>query len=419
MTYLQEAFDKFKLLEEEELSLDNDGMKELKSIINDDDDEISFVDVIDPEAETEDELEDSYIGKVILDCSVCHSKIYKNAEDVTYDDVSGLANEGDECPFCYSVDGYTIVGQVAPYDETEVKVDVEPKEDEVEVEETETEFEESCGNKPRKVRNLGKRDVDESIEDIEQRSLNSLLKDIDDRSYEEADPDLEAAMEYIKDYPEPYLNPSEMSPKARKARRVKDAVNRNKEESFKEGLENLDIETEHDKIHVSAEEKQDADKEVIAPLDPAKEQDILANSEEEEEDTSIAPVEEPEDDYQDIDIDEFDETSFDTMGESYLKNVYENVDSFKTSKVQMSGNGFIVEGVIGFKSGKNKNTSFKFEAKDCKNNKVRFIGENLQISKGRKSFTLKGTVNGKAFIPESLNYNYRVNGNRVYGTAKK
>ena len=49
-----------------------------------------------------------------------------------------------------------------------------------------------------------------------------------------------------------------------------------------------------------------------------------------------------------------------------------------------------------------------FEAHDAnKDGKVRFIGENLQISRGKKSFALRGKVDNGKFISESLNYNYR------------
>ena len=109
--YLQAAFQKFKLLEEEDFNLDASGIEDMKSFM-DDGESIDFEDIIDPEAETEEDLEDSYIGKVILDCAVCHSKIYKNANEVNYNEDTEIANEGEECPFCYSVDGFTIVGQV-------------------------------------------------------------------------------------------------------------------------------------------------------------------------------------------------------------------------------------------------------------------------------------------------------------------
>ena len=125
----------------------------------------------------------------------------------------------------------------------------------------------------------------------------------------------------------------------------------------------------------------------------------------------------------DVDFDEFDEETFDNIGESYLKKVYENVDSYKTSEVKLSkDNKIVIEGLIKFNSGNVKKTSFIFESKDMtKAGKLRFIGENCQISRGKKSFTLTGNLTDKKFISESLNYNYKTkNGEgkstRVYGT---
>ena len=355
--YLQEAFKQFKLLEGEEFDIDDSGIEDMKSFI-DNDEATDFTDIIDPEAETEEDLEDSYIGKIILDCQVCHSKIYKNAEDVDYNEETGIANEGEECPYCYSVDGFAIVGQVAPYQETEVDVDVEPKEGE-----------------------------EDSIE----------VKSTGEKGMEAAG----AAMDAFWDEPK-----DESLKESKKS--CKDCEDDKEcDESLNEDIQDLKIETEHDVIHVDAHEKEDTEaEEVIAPIEPAQETTILDNE---------PPAEEDEEEAE-FDFDDFDEESFDTMGESYLKKVYENVNSFKTNKVRVNGNQLIVEGIIKFKSGKDKKTSFKFEAKDCdRKGNVRFIGENLQISRGKKSFSLRGSINENKLTPNQLKYNYTVNGNKVSG----
>ena len=127
--YLQEAFKALDILNEEDFNLSSmDDLKDAKEFI-DTEEESDFVDIIDPEAETEEELKDSYVGDVILDCTVCHSKLYKNPEEVHVDEAEGLANMDEECPYCYSTDGYEIIGMVAPYGETE------EEETEVEIEE--------------------------------------------------------------------------------------------------------------------------------------------------------------------------------------------------------------------------------------------------------------------------------------------
>lgn len=165
-----------------------------------------------------------------------------------------------------------------------------------------------------------------------------------------------------------------------------------------ESLENLDIETEHDKIHIEAEEKTDDSEEMIVPIDPEVEDEIEDNSE------LVDSEEEP--NQEDVDIEEFDEESFDELGESFLKKHYSNVSSFKTTKIFDSGNNLFVEGLITFNSGSKKNTSFKFTPSTIRNNKVKFFGENLQINNGKKAFKLNGRLDNNKLIAESLTYNY-------------
>ena len=130
--YLSEAFKELDLLNEDVFDFSTTGAEDLKNFMENDT-KVDYEVIIDPNAETEDELKDSYIGKVVLCCEVCHSDIYKDKEDVVIDDETQLANVGEDCPYCYSVDGYKIVGQIAPYspnaDFSIENGEVEPKED--------------------------------------------------------------------------------------------------------------------------------------------------------------------------------------------------------------------------------------------------------------------------------------------------
>ena len=100
-------------------------------------------------------------------------------------------------------------------------------------------------------------------------------------------------------------------------------------------------------------------------------------------------------------------------------------DSYKATSVKSVDNKMIVEGVIKFTSGKEKQTSFIFESHSAtKSGKVKFIGENAQITRGKKAFSMIGSINDKKLIVESLNYNYRAKDSdgrsrRIYGTVKK
>lgn len=332
MNYLSEAFKKLDFLTEEEFSLqDTAGLDDMDQLLKTPASNIA--NVIDPEAETEDELQDTYIGKVILHCPVCNSMIYKDLEDIVKDDVEKLVNIGEECPYCYTSEGFKVIGIVSPFEETSEEEN-EPEE-QVDEELTE-EF--------------------EKVEVATENQKVTLDADDDGKLTIEAEP----------------------------------------------------VEEDDD--------EEDEEEEVLAPVPDEVADDIEAtanNSEDEDEEVEY-------------DVEDFDSDSFDELGESYLKSVYENVNSYKTTAVSSKGNTLVVEGLIKFNSGKTKPTKFVFEANTAtKNNKLRFIGENKQITRGRKAFTITGKLNeNKSFITERFNYNYMTKNEkgkstRLYGTLKK
>lgn len=340
MNYLSEAFKKLDFLTEEDFSLYNtdsiDDMGQLLADLG-----TPAQNVIDPEAETEDELQDTYIGKVILHCPVCNSMVYKKLEDIVKDDVEELVNVGEECPYCYTSEGFKVIGIVSPFEGTEDKEDEQEDEKEDSSEE-EKESEEHVDE--------GLKEEFETVEVATEDQKVTLDADDDGKLTIEAEP-------------------------------VKDT-----EEAA----------------------------EVLAPV-PTEVADTIEETEE-------SPWPEDEVDY---DVEDFDSDSFDELGEAYLKAVYENVSSYKTTDVSSQGNTLVVEGLIKFNSGKMKPTKFVFEAKTAtKNNKLRFIGENKNITRGRKAFTLTGTLNeNKSFITERFNYNYMTKNEsgkstRIYGTLK-
>ena len=346
MNYLSEAFKKLDFLTEEEFSLqDTAGLDDMDQLLKTPASNIA--NVIDPEAETEDELQDTYIGKVILHCPVCNSMIYKDLEDIVKDDVEELVNIGEECPYCYTSEGFKVIGIVSPFEETS-------EEDEQEDEEED----------PAEEENEPEEQVDEELtEEFEK---------------------VEVATENQK-------------------------VTLDADDDGKLTIEAEPVEDEED-------EEEDEEEEVLAPVpdEVADEIDATANNSESE------------DEEVEYDVEDFDSDSFDELGESYLKSVYENVRSYKTTDVSSKGNTLVVEGLIKFNSGKTKPTKFVFEANTAtKNNKLRFIGENKQITRGRKAFTITGKLNeNKSFITERFNYNYMTKNEkgkstRLYGTLKK
>ena len=327
--YLTEAFQELKVLEEETFNVSADGTAELNQFISTEEEEMETV--IDPLADTEEDLEDSYLGKVIVDCIICNSKIYKDPTEITVNSEETLVNVGEICPYCQSSDGYEIIGQVAefsPSEETEEVVSEEKPEENIDV-----------SVEP-------KEDIEESI-----RSAKGMKK--------------------LK--------------------------------SMKENIENVEVETENEIITVSSESKEEEVEEtsedntvgeVIAPLSDEIEDQLERESEADE--------------FEEIEIEEFDEEEFDSLGEKYLKKVYENVSSYKTVSGKLKGNSLKFEGIITFKSGKKAKTNFIFEAKSVsKTGKLKFVGENKQFATGKTAFILSGKRKGNKLISESLTYNYR------------
>ena len=215
-------------------------------------------------------------------------------------------------------------------------------------------------------------------------------------------------------------------------------------EELKEGFNKVDIETddqhlmmdsdESGKVTITTEPKQ-ADEfgtdelgdETLGAVDLDVQQEIETNSEEgseeeagseEEISTDEIETEEGSEEGSEEEVDEFDEESFDELGESYLKKVYGNVNSYKTSSIKQSGKQFIIEGIIEFKSGSKKNTSFVFESVK-RRNKTILEGFNKQIARANKSFRVTCNIADKKLVCERLNYRYRSNKTLVEGFVKK
>ena len=510
--YLSEAFKKLNFLNEDTFAINDNGLEDFIKFEEEDEFENS-IDVIDPEAETVEDLQDSYVGKVILDCCVCHSKIYKDVEDVVVED--DIANANEECPFCYTTDGYKVIGQVAAFGEEETTEEPKEDEDTKDTEETdtkdETELEEGfLGFKTKKEK---EKEAKAKAEKEAQKQRDKELKDREERARQQSAADSWARNDKAKRDAQREYNSNRSSQSSRVSNTgkagvyysggdyysedLKETLNEANDDGYVigvvdsngvltslgsktlfkseadaqeanrdftatdhkaqikiiplekaktlapkdkvvystksgkvfmgnrigESVNNVNVETDEDvinvatddngKVTVTTEPKVNAveSEEVITPIEPEVQSEINDNVEDGGE------IE--------IDMDEFDEESFDELGENYLKEVYENVKSFKTSNVSLVKDKLVVEGVIKFTSGKSKKTNFIFESREAtKSGKVRFIGENKEIARGRKSFTVTGRVDNKKFMSESLNYNYGVKGangktQRLYGTVKR
>lgn len=195
-------------------------------------------------------------------------------------------------------------------------------------------------------------------------------------------------------------------------------------EGLTEDLQDVSVETDTQKVTVKdgvttiedksvAQENATENIEMITPVSDELKKAIIAHTDDDTipvEDIHDESEEEEDDedaDIMDVDIDDIQEESFNNIGQKFLKTIYENVQDFKTTNATSKDNRLMLEGVIYFKSGAKKKTTFMFEAKDItKNNKVRFLGGNTHICKGKRPFMLNGYLQDKTIIVESLNYNF-------------
>lgn len=365
--YINEAFKKLDLLEEQMFDTSLNGVNKLSNFMDNDDTQ-DIVKVIDPEAETEEDFENSYVGKVIINCNVCHSHIFENKDDIKIEE-DGQVNVESVCPYCGEQEGFIIVGEIAPYNK-------EPDEDSTVDDNTAEPLDDT-----------------NSIEEI------SESKQTDD------------------------INMPRPGSKATRRLTSKDSdlTEDFKEVSIKTEDQKLEMTSdENGKVTVTTEpvENENIESEMIVPVSDETESDILANNNVEEptEDTS----EEPEDSETEFDFDEIDEEGLDELGESYLHRVYENVESFKTTSVSANDTALIVEGLIKFTSGAEKKTGFIFEAKDANTRgQLRFCGYNKHLAESKDAFSLVGRIDNKKLIVESLKYNYKVNDNSVRGVIRR
>lgn len=177
---LMEAFKALDQLNEDVFSVDAEGIKKLNDFMQNDDsvDELSVFDIDSTEDDVIRDDEECNEGDMILDCCVCHSKVFKPVSEVVVDEESQIANAGEECPYCFSVEGYKIVGQVkASGEEEEASVDEEASEsDEDSIQgESDTDAAEEVSDEP--IPDLDSEEEAEVEESVKDRIIKCRMKD--------------------------------------------------------------------------------------------------------------------------------------------------------------------------------------------------------------------------------------------------
>lgn len=163
-----------------------------------------------------------------------------------------------------------------------------------------------------------------------------------------------------------------------------------------ESLEEIEIKTDDTKMEVAPKE----DGEIQISVKPRESEAEINDVNEKIE--ILEPLSDEEKEEIELNVDSIDKETFDEIGESFLKENYSNVKFFHTGKIRAYNNSFLIEGIIGFNSGKKKLTKFLFESKSVSKNKITFLGENFDISSKKQSLYLTGTLNANKVVCESL-----------------
>lgn len=174
---LMEAFKALDQLNEDVFSVDAEGIKKLNDFMQNDDsvDELSVFDIDSTEDDVIRDDEKCNEGDMILDCCVCHSKVFKPISEVVVDEESQIANAGEECPYCFSVEGYKIVGQVKASGEEEVSVDEEVSESDEDSIQGEPDVAEEVLDVP--FSDLDSDEEDDVEESVKDRIIKCRMKD--------------------------------------------------------------------------------------------------------------------------------------------------------------------------------------------------------------------------------------------------
>jgi len=155
--------------------------------------------IVDLDAETEDDILPSYVGKVIMQCPQCMTLFYKNEEDIeTSEETPEVVNINEVCQHCGNTSGYTLIGKVggieadeaANFDTDEVDLDENELDLDFPEEGTEEVDAEGTGDGAEEISDEELDDLDldldfeeEEEEEVEESLHNSkLLKDIENKN---------------------------------------------------------------------------------------------------------------------------------------------------------------------------------------------------------------------------------------------
>lgn len=357
---------------------DEEDIKDAKEFLKDGEKEDGVEQIVDVNAEDVEDLKKSYVGDVILECPVCHTKVFKEPEglkvsDDENNDGDKLYNCEEDCPHCGTSDkGFVIVGQVAAYKPEGDEADPEKENPEVKPEEKTQPKGEDSGEKADEI------PMKESVEPKEGGSkaryyIRDLVPDVNgefEREFSEfkTEKGFFDSLEYNHEIAVEYGD--EIDPIEEIERKFRE--NENYEEESVNGFAYIKLTGQTLADYEGMPESELGE---IKLLEGAKSQ---------------------------ISIEGIDEGKFDEIICGKLKEAYKGVKSYKTTDGMVDANNkIILDGVVEMSSGKKKDTKFTLECFRRKGKaKVKAINEGFV--KIRKPMIIDGSIDGSKLICESL-----------------
>ncbi len=207
---LHESFkrvDKTEALIEEYYNVSN--TKDLEDAKEEREDEIAkaklakIEKIVDLDAETPEDIQPSYVGKMIIQCPQCMTLFYKDPSDVVHsEDDPDTVNVGEKCQHCGNEEGYSIigkVGEVTPEEAEQFEEVPEETQEETPAEEQAEELpeneeavaEESSEDKEEELPELEEEPAEEELTEskniLEEQVKNALAEEIEEETKEPAE----------------------------------------------------------------------------------------------------------------------------------------------------------------------------------------------------------------------------------------
>ena len=353
--YILEAFASLDLLEADFELGSAAGKEDIEKFVKADEEAPFEEKVIDPEADTVDELKDHYVGKVICTCNACKQAIFVDPASLGDVEDKNAVLMDNTCLNCGKEGfGFTVEGKVEPFKEPDtVEISVEPKEEAKE---------------------------EKSLEDEIKEALLAMNKEsITEDFSADIDVDSASTIHVSAESHEPSETDEMISPISDED--LKDLAALDNEEEVKPE-EPIDEPISEEPIDGEPIEELPVDEEPVV-------EEALAG------------------DY--FEVDNLDEAVFDSLVTKFARRLYENVDYFATTSVNENNKSeLIVEGTIKFNSGAERNTAFVLKQSGAKNDRYIFEGLNKTFSNAKNAFKVTFACKNNSLVAESLKYSLRM-----------